>query len=142
MKYLTLLLCFLSLFCVAQTGGAPKNIAILKWLPPVERENGAAMTAAEIGGYEIQYKLKTATTFQRVVLPGSTLTTYNLELPASGEYDIKLAVYDSKGIYSVAVPITYNTAAPAPKLKEFNATPVFVDPEVNCKIDVSCKIIK
>lgn len=138
MKTLIAILCFFSCSALAQT----KNIAVLKWDIPNQRENLAAMTIAEIGGYEIKYKTKNETAFKRIVLVGSQFTGYELELPTFEVYDVYVAVYDTKGLYSISQKMIYSAETVLPKMKDFTISQKFVDPQTNCTVELLCKIVK
>jgi hypothetical protein len=72
---------------------------MLYWTQPVERENGDAMTPSEIGGYEIRYKTGDQDKYTSIIVTGNSLTQYSIELPASLETYVEVAVFDTNGIY-------------------------------------------
>lgn len=100
------------------------------------------MTIAEIGGYEIKYKTKNETAFKRIVLVGSQFTGYELELPTFEVYDVYVAVYDTKGLYSISQKMIYSAETVLPKMKDFTISQKFVDPQTNCTVELLCKIVK
>lgn len=80
------------------TGGAT-----LKWTPPTQRENGAALSASEIGGYEIRYRtvLENSYTYKKVDKSANQTIITGL----SGDYIFEIAVFDSNNTYSDFVTI-------------------------------------
>lgn len=137
-KYLFLLICLLSFSSVAES----KNIALLKWGLPTQRENGKALAASEIGGYEIQYKAASSQVIQKVVLVGGLFSNYDLELPTLEAYDIYVSAYDTKGVSSVALKFTYTPEVSPPKLKDFSIAQKFIDPQTTCTVEMLCKVVK
>ena len=138
MKYFLVAFLLLSSLASAQT----KNIAFLKWSAPVARENAVALTSAEIGGYEISYKTKSANVFNKVLLVGGQFTSYDLELPTMEAYDIYLSAYDTKGLYSVSLKFAYTPETSPPKLKDFSVSQKYIDPQTTCTVELLCKVVK
>lgn len=75
----------------------------LKWLPPSQRENGATLTTAEIGGYEIRYRSITENTYKYLSITGTQTQTSLNNL--AGDYVFEIAVFDTNGLYSNFVSI-------------------------------------
>lgn len=72
----------------------------VQWDAPVERENGEQLFIYEIGGYELSYRLVGANEYQSLLIEnGSTIET---ELPITqvGQYEVRIAAFDSNGLYS------------------------------------------
>lgn len=94
--------------------GAFAATATVKWAEPTQREDGKAMAATEIAGYEIQYKLSTDAAFKVVEITGNatTATIPNLvAVTATTRYEFKIRVTDTAGLSSSFVqltPVTYN----------------------------------
>ncbi len=76
----------------------------LTWMQPTERYNGEKIYATDIGGYEVRYKLRGATTYSSVKVPAST-TSYTFT-NLSGDYDFEVSVYDTAGVSSEFVRAT------------------------------------
>jgi len=75
----------------------------LKWLPPSQRENGAALTFTEIGGYEIRYRAITENTYKYTSIANTQTQTSLSNLV--GDYVFEIAVFDTNGLYSNFVAI-------------------------------------
>lgn len=116
MRTLIGFICLLFLSCVgyAQTAATSASLT-LNWAAPTARENGVALAAAEIGGYELKYKLKTATTVNTIVIPNASARSFVLSGLPAGEYDVQIAVFDTDGLYSAFVPINYKLNLSPPK---------------------------
>lgn len=82
-----------------------KQNVVIEWFIPSERENGEYLELDEIGGYEIRYKLKSASSYQSVVVKDGGIDRYSLgEL--SGTYEFQIATFDVNGLYSEFVTIS------------------------------------
>jgi hypothetical protein len=135
-------LLFLSVFAFAQEA---KNVASLSWNAPTARENGSALQASEIGGYEIKYRASgslASAPFSTVIIKGAVKTDYDLELPTFGSYEIKVAVFDSAGLYSNFIPLTYTANSSKPLFKDLMIRQKFYDPAEKCTIEVNCQVVK
>lgn len=138
--------CFLFLFSCfadAQTviGGAQS--LQFNWVPPVLRENGSALPAVEIGGYELRYRIKGATAFNSVIIPGGATKAYSLSGLASGEYDFQIAAFDVEGLYSAFVAINYKLSVSPPKVVTgFTVKRPGVDVLEICLSSPNCKVSK
>lgn len=73
----------------------------LEWVAPVERENGELLTEAEIGGFEILYRDTDADSYESLIIDTTTelITEYDFSL-SSGDYEFKIAAFDTDGLYS------------------------------------------
>lgn len=74
------------------------------WTPPSQRENGDFLDITELGGYELRYKRKTDIRFTSVIINDSYTDAYYFDY-LEGEYEFQIAVFDTKGVYSVFVPV-------------------------------------
>jgi|GEM_PF-847759 len=110
------MLCSLSFSCVvfAQggAGGAPVTPSVtpslqLNWFVPSARENGDVLSLADIGGYELRYRVKGTSVFKSLVIRGASNKSYLLRGLAAGVYEFQIATFDADGLYSKFVPITY-----------------------------------
>ncbi len=73
----------------------------LYWNSPLKRENGSDLTLAEIGGYEIRYRLAgTADEFESLIIDDGAADQHLFEGLAEGEYEFQIAVFDTNGMYS------------------------------------------
>lgn len=81
--------------------------ATVTWETPAERENGEFLSYADIGGYEIAYRLTQSNTFQSLVVDDSLQTQMVLNNLVAGEYEFSIAAFDSEGLYSDFSEPTY-----------------------------------
>lgn len=133
----------LSCFANAQAVVVPVATLQLSWSAPVARENGAVLSAAEIGGYEIRYKLKSATAYSSVVIPNAAATSYSLSIPTAGEYDVQIAAYDTDFAYSNFVALGYKLNLSAPKaVNGFSLKRLTIDVLEACGANPSCKVAR
>ncbi len=79
----------------------------LNWLIPLERENGANLPLAEIGGYELRYRIRGAKNFKSVIVRGASNKTFSMRGLPIGNYEFQIAVFDADGLYSTFIPIKY-----------------------------------
>jgi hypothetical protein len=112
--YAALVLCFsLTASCAVNAsmtgGGAPPVASALKlnWLIPLERENGDNLPLAEIGGYELRYRVRGAKKFNTVVVQGASNKTFSMRGLPIGNYEFQIATFDADGLYSTFIPINY-----------------------------------
>ena len=140
-KYLLLALCLLAFSSFAQTA-APKSVVALKWSIPTQRENGKTLPSTEVAGYEIQYKAASSQQMQKVLVVGGSATSYDLELPTIEAYDIYISAYDTKGLFSVGLKVTYTPETSPPKMKDFSISQKFIDPQTSCTVELLCKLVK
>lgn len=78
--------------------------ALLVWSVPSVRENGEALVAEDIGGYELRYKTENETDFTSVIIEGGYVTSYYFNY-LEGKVIFEIAAYDTNGLYSRFVPI-------------------------------------
>jgi len=79
----------------------PLSTVTLYWSAPMERANGEAMPASEIGGYEIRYKTVSDILYRNLVLNDGTADQYSLiDVEAAEVVSFEVAVFDTNGIYS------------------------------------------
>jgi cytoskeletal protein RodZ len=73
----------------------------LEWMAPVERENGELLTEAEIGGFKILYRASDSDHYETLVIDttAALITAYTFDL-ALGDYEFKVAAFDTEGLYS------------------------------------------
>jgi hypothetical protein len=77
----------------------------LQWSHPTQRENGQYLELAEIGGYEIRYRLNSLGNYISVTVNGNSTREFALgSIPSNSDFQI--AVYDTQGLYSEFVGIT------------------------------------
>lgn len=72
----------------------------LYWSAPLERVNGDAMSANDIGGYEIRYRLRNESAYATVALSASVNQWSITTATHSDNYIFEVAVFDTDGIYS------------------------------------------
>jgi hypothetical protein len=90
---------------VLSTASAPVEVPglTLEWTPPTERENGRYLELTEIGGYEIRYRLTNESSYKTLkVGPNVNRHTFTDLL---GDYEFKIAAFDTDGLYSKFVII-------------------------------------
>ena len=141
MVYLVLSLSMLCGAAFAQSPGAAVVAPSLQfnWVAPTQRENGAALTTAEIGGYELRYRLKTASNYSYVAIPSGTATSYVLAGVAAGEYEYQLAVYDKSGLFSSWVTVVPIVAANPKPVTGATAKPLGIDVKAGC-VSPGCRV--
>lgn len=83
--------------------GAISGDALFQWSTPVEREDKSQLGNG-LGGYEIRYKLKTASDYVYQPIESPSATSYTLT-SLSGEYDFEIAAYDQNELYSDFIAI-------------------------------------
>jgi hypothetical protein len=71
----------------------------LYWAPPTQREDGSTITGAELGGYLIRYKLKTANDYTLIDINDSSVKSRVLT-NLTGNYEFQIAAYDANNLYS------------------------------------------
>lgn len=79
----------------------------IEWFVPTARENGDYLEIAEIGGYEIRYKLSSQNQFKSVFIKSGDADKYQLGY-LEGDYEFQIATYDTNGLYSEFVAIKPN----------------------------------
>lgn len=73
--------------------------ATVSWDIPTERENGEALPLSEIGGYEIAFRKTDSEQFDVLIVDDHTAQSLVIENLAAGEYEFKIASFDSNGMY-------------------------------------------
>ena len=140
-RYLLIVLMFIAVPSFAQVA-ATKNIASLKWSLPTQRENGKTLSVSEIAGYEITYKAATSQAINKIVLVGGSNSSYDLDLPTLDAYDIYISAYDTKGLLSAGLKVTYSPETSPPKMKDGSVSQKWIDPQTTCTVELLCKIVK
>lgn len=79
----------------------------LNWFVPSARVNGDVLSLADIGGYELRYRIKGANKFKSVVIRGASNKSHLMTGLSSGVYEFQIATFDADGLYSLFVPINY-----------------------------------
>lgn len=91
---------FISQLSLGSASAGSLATATVSWQTPVERENGEYVSAQEIGGFEVAYRLTNTNVYSAVVVNEPTATQYELlDLPV-GEYEFRVAAFDASGLYS------------------------------------------
>ncbi len=94
----------------AATTAVPSEItrgeAYFKWTAPAARANGNLLSAEDLGGYEIRYKLAGDTKYTYVSSGiGPWDNSFTLSGLTNGSYVFEIAAFDKNGIYSDFVNI-------------------------------------
>jgi hypothetical protein len=71
----------------------------LKWLPPTQRENQAALSTDEIGGYEVRYKTIQESSYNYKFVSGGT-TNQIILAGLTSDYSFEIAIFDTNGLFS------------------------------------------
>jgi hypothetical protein len=122
--------------CIAGTAQADQSV-VLGWTAPVERENGEPIAVSELGGYEIRYVVDGAN--KTIVVPDGTATSYTLTGAPDGAIEFTIAAYDSDGLYSRFVSLSY--AQPSrPGSPVLSARSVRNDVIEACLADPNCRV--
>lgn len=143
-KLMVYLVVCLSMLCGAVSAQTPAGTVAapslqFNWVAPTQRENGAALTTAEIGGYQLRYRLKASNTYSYVAIPSGTATSYVLAGVAAGEYEYQLAVYDKSGLFSNWVTVVPIVAANPKPVTGATAKPLSVDVKAGC-VSPGCRV--
>jgi hypothetical protein len=77
----------------------------LYWAPPTQREDGTAITGAELGGFLIRYKLKTASDYTLIEINDNSAKS-RIITNLTGDYEFQIAAYDSNNLYSTFVALS------------------------------------
>lgn len=72
----------------------------LSWVPPTERENGAALPLSELRGYRIHWGPTNNPTEYSVTINDPYATSYTLGGVAPGTYQLAVTAIDSDGLES------------------------------------------
>lgn len=82
-------------------GTATANARLtVQWDRPVERENNEPLFLYEIGGYELSYRAVGDIEYQTLVITNGSTTETELSNIKSGQYEIRIAAFDTNGLYS------------------------------------------
>jgi len=83
----------------AEAEPADKSINI-SWSMPGSRENGDTLFSYEIGGYEVLYKKLDEALYTSEIITDSQQLSVNIENLTAGQYEIKIASYDTENLMS------------------------------------------
>lgn len=108
-----------------------------KWMVPSLRENGDVLPLAEIGGYELRWKIKGSKSFRSVVIRGGSNKSHRLTGLVNGAYECEIAVFDADGLYSKFVPIKYKSIFTRKPIAQA-IVPVLGD----CNPALSCNLVR
>lgn len=97
-----------SLAALALAQGDPNNFY---WKAPTARENGQALAANEIGGYELIGTDESGVVLWRHVLPAG-VNRYRATASQIQAPQYRIAAFDTNGLYSDYVPIVPKRLAP------------------------------
>lgn len=84
---------------------AIKGDATLYWGVPTQREDGSTITEAELGGFLIRYKLKTANDYTLIDINDSSVKS-RVITNLTGDYEFQIAAYDANNLYSSFVNLS------------------------------------
>lgn len=70
----------------------------LTWAQPSQRADLSPLPPSEIGGYQVRYKLSSATSYTLIKVPAGTYS-YSIS-NLVGDYVFEIATYDTAGVYS------------------------------------------
>lgn len=73
---------------------------VLRWEPPLTREDGSRLYSSDIRGYRIYYRLRHEDRFEVIPLPGTTDTEYPLKDFPPGAYEFSITTLDDDGLES------------------------------------------
>lgn len=90
----------------------------LNWSIPTTRENGKALTASELSGYELYYTTDNPAVSGTIKVGGGATSTYTVQNLAAGNYHFAMAAVDASGLKSklsaiADVKVAVSTAAPS-----------------------------
>lgn len=71
----------------------------MSWTAPAKRLDGTVLDITEIGGYEIRYKLTSASNYTYISITDAWTTQYNFAW-LEGNYVFQVAAFDKNGVYS------------------------------------------
>lgn len=77
----------------------------LYWAPPTQREDGTTISGAELGGFLIRYKLKTATDYTLIDISDNSAKSHIIT-NLNGDYEFQIAAYDANNLYSTFVALS------------------------------------
>lgn len=79
----------------------------LRWNIPSQREDGSPLNAGELGGYEVRYRLASATEYTYVSIEDGYKNELNIPW-LDGNYVFEVAAFDKNGLYSRFITIKPN----------------------------------
>lgn len=115
---------------------------ILKWEHPSERENGDALSKDEIGGYEIKYKKPADDEEWRILIDTNEIKQYELEIEKGALYEFSISAYDTNGLYSEQVSISYREISSPKPPTVFEAIQKILRPSFSCSVSTNCIIVE
>lgn len=90
------------------SGDSQSQSVTLYWSAPVERVNGDVMVDADVGGYEIRYRLTEEESYTSILVDAVS-DQYSIDdLENADDYVFEVAVFDTDGIYSDFVTAVAN----------------------------------
>ena len=105
------------------------------WSVPSLRENGEVLPLAEIGGYELRWRVKGAKSFRSIIIRGGSNKSYLLSGIVNGLYECQIATFDADGLYSKFVPIKYKFVS----IRKPNGSTA-IKP-TNCTLTAPCNVV-
>lgn len=85
----------------AMPGATPGNYsALVTWDIPITRVDGEELLLSEIGGYLIEYRISGTEDFTNITVRDPTASQYAIENLHPGQYQIRIAAYDTHGLHS------------------------------------------
>lgn len=136
-------LCLFMLLASFYAHAAGPHSVVVTWSIPDTKENGDPLRPDEIAGYEIEYKLKTATLYASNLDMTPTLTTMTIDNLAAGEYDFRVRVFDVYGDPSEWVNVDVDVKGSPPSgVKSLSAERLSKMPAAikRCYEDVNCTV--
>lgn len=115
------------------------------WIAPTQLENGTALAASDIGGFELTYQKPSDTAAKKVVISNGAATCYTFtDFDSTITYTVQVAAFTKSGLYSNLVSLTYKSASP-PKpptgfkinQKVFDVVAACLAAAPNCRIAVA-----
>ena len=113
MKYLLILLSFLSVFAFAETASVQEY-----WIAPTQRSDGSPLALKEISEYTVRYRLAGAATYTIVKVLPPALSVRIDDLPY-GNYEISYSATDTKGLVSKWSVTALFTVSAAPVVESY-----------------------
>lgn len=98
----------------------------LSWSIPTTRENGKALGASELSGYELYYTTDNPAVSGTVKINGGATSTYTVQNLAAGDYHFAMSAIDASGLKSklsavANIRVAVSTALPSAPIS-VNAT--------------------
>jgi hypothetical protein len=82
-----------------------KGDVTLYWDLPTQREDGTAITKAELGGFLVRYKLKTDSDYTLIDIKDNSAKS-RVITNLVGDYEFQIAAYDANNLYSAFVSLS------------------------------------